>query len=150
MSFFESIKQQIDKAATSASVKVEELEKLTKNLISDEKKAELNKVLDSLKEKGFGPTVQSWISGGENQPISADKIKDALGVDKLQELAKKAEIKVQELPETLSKLLPQLVDKLTPEGKIPEQGLMADAYNFLKKITKSDAKPAEKPPEPKA
>lgn len=140
MSFFESVKQQIDKAAASASVKVEELEKLTKSLLSDEKKAELNKVLDSLKEKGFGATVQSWISGGENQPINAEKIKEALGVEKLQELAKKAEIKVQELPETLSKLLPQLVDKLTPEGKIPEKGLMADAFNFLKKVTSTQSK----------
>ena len=81
---------------------------------------------------GLGGVVQSWIGTGQNQPVSADQIHQVLGSDTVNQLAAKAGVDPSEAASSLSQLLPQLVDKLTPGGQIPEGGLMAQGLNMLK------------------
>ncbi|HMV37361.1 MAG TPA: YidB family protein, partial [Turneriella sp.] len=57
---------------------------------------------------------------------------EALGVQKIEELAAQAKMKASEVPQALSSLLPQIIDKLTPDGKEPENGIAATAVNLLK------------------
>ena len=66
--------------------------------------------------------------------INPDKIKEALGVNKIEELAAQAKMKASEVPQALSNLLPQIIDKLTPDGKEPENGIAAAAVKLLKGI----------------
>ncbi len=70
-------------------------------------------------EQGLGPIVQSWISTGENKPIEPEQIGQAVGTDLVSELAAKAGISAEELKKKLAEILPQAIDKLTPEGKLP-------------------------------
>ncbi len=84
-----------------------------------EKHGGLQGVMNEFERKGLGPTVQSWIGTGPNQPISADQVQQALGPDLLQQLSAKSGLSVQELTQKLSQVLPQAVDRLTPDGKIP-------------------------------
>jgi uncharacterized protein YidB (DUF937 family) len=81
----------------------------------------LGGLLDRLSGAGHGQAVASWIGPGENAPIPADKLGSALGQTTVSELARSAGISEQELLAQLSRVLPGIVDKLTPNGRIPNQ-----------------------------
>ncbi|MFO1472375.1 MAG: YidB family protein [Turneriella sp.] len=132
MSIQEDIKKYIDQASGQLNVGKEKLEGLVSSLALDEKKAQLDGIISSLKEKGLKDTVASWVGTGENQPINPEKIKEALGVHRIEELAAQAKMKASEVPQALSNLLPQIIDKLTPDGKEPENGIAAAAVKFLR------------------
>ena len=79
----------------------------------------LQGVVNEFERNGFGPTMSSWVGTGPNQPISADQMHRALGPELLQQLAAKAGMSVEDLTQKLAQVLPQAVDKMTPEGKLP-------------------------------
>src|SRR5262245_39473301 len=85
-----------------------------------EKHGGLQGVVSEFERNGLGPTVQSWVGTGTNQPISADEVHRAIGPDLLQQLAAKSGMSVQELAQKLSQVLPQAVDRMTPGGTIPK------------------------------
>jgi len=72
---------------------------------------------------GMGNIASSWVSTGQNQPISPDQIQNALGGSGgglLAQLAQSAGMSQGDASSQLSRLLPGLVDKLTPDGQIPQ------------------------------
>ena len=84
-----------------------------------EKHGGLQGVVNEFEKSGLGATVQSWVGTGPNQAISPDGVNRALGGDLLQQLAAKTGMSVQELTQKLSQVLPEAVDKLTPDGVLP-------------------------------
>ena len=76
-------------------------------------------LVTELQTKGLGPAVQSWISTGPNQPVSGDQIHQALGPDLLKELAAKVGMSPEDLAQKLAQVLPQAIDKITPNGAVP-------------------------------
>jgi uncharacterized protein YidB (DUF937 family) len=84
-----------------------------------EKQGGLQNVVSQFEKNGFGDTVKSWISQGQNLPITADQIHQALGSDKVRELAAKLGLPADKLAEMLAQHLPQAIDKVTPDGKLP-------------------------------
>jgi uncharacterized protein YidB (DUF937 family) len=85
-----------------------------------EKHGGLHGVVSEFEKNGLGATVKSWVGTGPNQPISPDEVHRALGPDLLQQLSEKSGLSVQDLTQRLSQVLPQAVDKLTPDGTIPK------------------------------
>jgi len=85
-----------------------------------EKHGGLQGVVNEFERNGLGPTVKSWVSTGPNQPISPEEVQRALGPDLLQQLSQKSGVSVQDLSRKLAKVLPQAVDKMTPDGAIPK------------------------------
>ena len=79
----------------------------------------LQGMVAELQSKGLGGAVQSWIGTGPNQPVSADQLHQALGPDTMAQLAAKLGISPQDLAAKLSVVLPQAVDKITPNGALP-------------------------------
>ena len=79
----------------------------------------LGGLLQSFQNKGLGDVVSSWVGTGPNQPISPDQVHSALGADTISEIASKLGISPQTASSGLSQLLPQMVDKLTPNGQVP-------------------------------
>lgn len=65
---------------------------------------------------GLGDAIGSWIGTGENQEVDANQLAGALGQDQIQGLADKAGLDVGKLLPMLSTLLPQIIDKITPDG----------------------------------
>jgi uncharacterized protein YidB (DUF937 family) len=80
----------------------------------------LQGVIGEFEKNGLGQTVKSWVGTGPNQPISPDDVHKVLGADLLQQLAAKSGVSVQELTQRLSQVLPEAVDKLTPNGALPK------------------------------
>ena len=79
----------------------------------------LQGVVSEFEKKGLGPTVRSWVGTGPNQPIAPEEVHKVLGPDLLRQLAEKSGLSEQDLVQKLSHVLPQAVDKLTPNGTIP-------------------------------
>lgn len=71
-------------------------------------------------QRGYGDAVNSWISTQRNRAISGDDVQQALGPDRVREVARDAGVTEQEASQGLSSVLPQLVDRLTPDGKLPD------------------------------
>jgi uncharacterized protein YidB (DUF937 family) len=102
------------------------------NLINNPTTGGLAGLIETFKSKGLGDVMASWIGTGENKPISPDQIKQALGSDKIQQLAAKVGISKDAASQHLSELLPQIIDKLTPNGKPPDADKLGEALNMLK------------------
>ena len=69
-------------------------------------------------QAGHGDTVKSWISTGENQPISPDAVHSAIGPDQINAIATKLGVDPAQASALVAKFLPNAVDKLTPDGAI--------------------------------
>jgi uncharacterized protein YidB (DUF937 family) len=81
----------------------------------------LNGLVDKLTQSGLGDVAASWIGKGANQPISPAQIVEALGQDKVEELAQEAGIPPEKGAEVLSEVLPNVVNEMTPDGEVPEE-----------------------------
>ena len=73
-------------------------------------------------KRGLGEVVNSWISTGQNLPITGDQVRSVLGSSELQSLAARAGIDPQAAMTACAQILPLLVDKATPDGRIPSTG----------------------------
>jgi len=90
----------------------------------------LEGLVQQFSQAGLGHIVQSWIGGGANLPVSADQLQQALGDSHLSELAQKLGTSPSEISGQLAQVLPGLVDKLTPNGQLPQGGVQ-DALGAL-------------------
>ena len=85
----------------------------------------------NFQSQGLGDIFSSWVSTGENKPIAPEQLQTALGQDKLQQLSGGAGMALQAALPLLAQLLPAVIDKLTPQGQLPQnnnllqQGLAA-------------------------
>ena len=107
-------------------------------LINNPQTGGLSGLVEQFTSKGLGGLVTSWIGTGENQPVSGEQIEQTFGSDKIQEIAQRLGISGTEASGGLAALLPQIIDKLTPEGKLPEGGLLDQGLDFLKKSLSND------------
>ncbi|NUS21768.1 MAG: YidB family protein [Mesorhizobium sp.] len=89
----------------------------------------LGGLLDKLKDAGHGNVADSWVGTGQNQPINPGDLGSALGPAVIREIAQRAGMNEQELLQQLSTALPGIVDKLTPNGQIPQNHQVASAFN---------------------
>jgi uncharacterized protein YidB (DUF937 family) len=92
----------------------------------------LQGVIQSFKDKGLGEIMSSWIGTGQNLPVSADQLKTGLGADLIGRLAAKVGVSPDVATAKLTEILPGIIDKLTPEGNVPESGLLQQGLNFLR------------------
>jgi uncharacterized protein YidB (DUF937 family) len=76
-------------------------------------------LVQAFQRQGLGDVVASWVSTGQNLPISAEQIGQVLGPQQLSQFASQAGLAPDAAGSTLAALLPQLVDKLTPDGQLP-------------------------------
>jgi uncharacterized protein YidB (DUF937 family) len=82
-------------------------------------KAGLEEMRDQFHKNGEGDKADSWIATGPNKPVDEPQLDKAVGRDVVDELAKATGLSRDELLQRLKQVLPEAVDKMTPEGKIP-------------------------------
>lgn len=91
-------------------------------------------LVQSFQQGGLGEVVNSWVSTGQNLPISADQIGAVLGGGQLQNIAAQLGVSPEQASGSLADLLPRVVDQLTPNGQLPQGGdLLAQGLDMLKK-----------------
>jgi uncharacterized protein YidB (DUF937 family) len=77
-------------------------------------------LMDKFSKGGLGDLFASWVGVGQNRPITAAQIQQALGSDQVAGVAAKLGIDPQQALGMLAQFLPVVVDKLTPSGRIGE------------------------------
>ena len=102
------------------------------DLLQDNQHGGLGGLLARFEQAGLGDAVKSWVGTGANQSISADDVQRVLDPQRLRDMAQQAGIPMDRLPSELANLLPQLVDKLTPNGHLPDSPLLAQAFSLLR------------------
>ena len=90
-------------------------------------------LLQKFQEHGLGNVADSWVSTGKNLPISGDQIQEALGSGALGDIASKLGLSTGDVSSQLADLLPGVVDKLTPNGQVPDMGSLGDLLGSLTK-----------------
>lgn len=83
---------------------------------------------------GLGHVISSWVGTGQNLPISTDQLQNVLHSGTLQQVAAKAGIDPTQLTGMMASLLPHLVDKMTPNGQVPNASAL---QQMLKGLTGS-------------
>jgi uncharacterized protein YidB (DUF937 family) len=81
----------------------------------------LGGLLNQFQQSGLGNVMKSWIGAGPNEAISPNQLSTVLGPKIIQILAQKTGMSEQEITSQLSQVLPGVVDKLTPNGRLPTQ-----------------------------
>lgn len=79
----------------------------------------LGELIDRFRNAGQGSTADSWIGTGPNASVNNEQMERALGADTIDDLARQTGLSRDELLSRLSKVLPEAVDKLTPDGRLP-------------------------------
>ena len=101
-------------------------------LLSSKETGGLAGLVENFTKAGLGDVISSWVSTGKNLPVSADQIVKGLGNDQVKQLASQVGLSSGDLSSTLAKMLPDIVDKLTPNGKVPTDDLLQQGLNLLK------------------
>jgi uncharacterized protein YidB (DUF937 family) len=81
----------------------------------------LNDLLNQFQQNGHGDAANSWVGKGQNKAISPDDLASALGSDRIDALTAQTGMSRDELLAGLSEHLPQVVDQLTPNGRLPTE-----------------------------
>ena len=81
----------------------------------------LGDILKQLEQSGHGDVAKSWVGTGPNKAISPQDLEKALGAEQVNTLAQQAGLSKVALLDGLSDQLPDLVDQLTPEGRVPTE-----------------------------
>lgn len=79
-------------------------------------------LVSSLQSGGLGDAVASWLGSGENASVAPEQLQSALGNDTISQFAEKAGVSGSEASSLLADILPQVVDKLSPDGQLPDAG----------------------------
>jgi uncharacterized protein YidB (DUF937 family) len=86
----------------------------------------LGDLLKQLQQNGHGETANSWVAPGPNKQISSGDLASALGADQINSLMSQSGLSREELLDGLSQHLPEVVNHLTPDGRLPTEGELAD------------------------
>lgn len=79
----------------------------------------LGDLLRQFQQSGHGDTADSWVRPGPNKQISPDDLAKALGADQIDALSSQTGMSRQDLLDGLSQHLPEVIDQLTPDGRLP-------------------------------
>jgi uncharacterized protein YidB (DUF937 family) len=95
----------------------------------------LSGLMETFQKVGLGRILESWVGSGKNLPISAAQVEQVFGDGTLGDLAAKAGLDKARTASALSGLLPQVIDKLSPQGAMPSGkdlgGLLASVGKLL-------------------
>jgi len=106
-------------------------------LLSNPQTGGLSGLVETFTKKGLGGAMSSWISTGQNLPVTGDQIQQALGQQQIQQYAQKLGSSSQDVSGGLASLLPEIIDKLTPDGKVPAQDSLQQTLSALVKTLSS-------------
>lgn len=95
----------------------------------------LGALLEQLQRAGFGAEADSWVGRGANSPLPADALDRVFGRDALAQIARQAGVSEQDAARGLAEVLPEVVDRVTPDGRVPDdEKLLASVDDLARKL----------------
>lgn len=91
----------------------------------------LGGLLRQFENAGLGDQARSWVSPGQNQPLSPDALGRVFGADGLTAIARQAGLSERDASAGLAQLLPEIIDRATPQGQVPDDDQLAGTLQDL-------------------
>jgi uncharacterized protein YidB (DUF937 family) len=85
-----------------------------------ERQGGMSGLLEKFRSNGMAQQADSWVGDGPNEPVSADQVRQALGDEEIERVAQATGASKDQAASGLAAALPDLVNKVTPGGKIPD------------------------------
>ena len=79
-------------------------------------------VLERFKNKGLSQQAASWVSTGANEELQPQTVTDVVGADELSRMSQQLGVSQEEVSSGMAQILPEMVNQLTPEGGVPDDG----------------------------
>ncbi|MEQ1898071.1 MAG: YidB family protein [Vicinamibacterales bacterium] len=92
----------------------------------------LEGIVQGFVKSGLGDLASSWVGKGANLPISTEQLQKGLGAGHISQLAASAGLSEAAVASALATLLPTVIDKLTPDGAVPEAGQLQGLMSSVK------------------
>jgi len=96
----------------------------------------LGDLLSQLQRAGFGAQADSWVGRGQNLPIPPEGMEQVLGRDGVAQIARHLGVSEADATRGLSQLLPEVVDRVTPDGRVPDLDSLAASVDALTRRTR--------------
>lgn len=129
MSLFDAIKNQALSALGNSNP---EMMKSITSMI--DQNGGVNGLIEKFQKNGMGEQVQSWIGTGQNLPISASQLAQVFDNQTVQNFATKLGIDPNTAMTMVAQFLPQIIDKLSPNGNLPKEGNSNAITDILGKL----------------
>jgi outer membrane protein OmpA-like peptidoglycan-associated protein/uncharacterized protein YidB (DUF937 family) len=97
------------------------------SLMFDDKRGGFAGFIDRFREKGLGDAVTSWLGNSENKVLSHSQLESVLGGSVIQQMATRLDLAPNSVTTALSHLLPSVIDKLSPDGRLPVGSMIPDS-----------------------
>jgi uncharacterized protein YidB (DUF937 family) len=91
----------------------------------------LSKIMGGLKANGLSAQADSWVGTGANQPVSGRDVEQAVGQEQIQQIAKQLGISESQAADAVAQALPEVVDKVSPDGELPPEQDLDAAFDKL-------------------
>lgn len=105
-------------------------------LLANQSQGGLSGLVQRFAGSGLGDVVNSWIGTGPNKPVTPQQVEQGLGSDTINQVSSQTGVGREEVKTHLAQVLPQLVDRLTPQGNVPPQqqqhDLLSQGMSMLK------------------
>jgi uncharacterized protein YidB (DUF937 family) len=97
------------------------------SMLNDPRTGGLDGLVRQFQQSGLADVVASWVGTGQNQGISPGDLTRALGNDRVGQLTRQANLPEGQGASILAQLLPVLIDRLTPQGQVPQQSQLGQS-----------------------
>jgi len=94
----------------------------------------LQKILAGLQQQGLGAQANSWVGTGANEPLTGDQVARVLGDQEISQIAQQLGVSNEEAAGELAQVLPQVVDKASPDGQLRSPAELEPAFEELQRI----------------
>ena len=131
MGFFDDVAGGLLKGAFSGQEGQSGLMETVMGLLKGSESGGLAGLAQAFNEKGLGDVISSWIGNGENLPVSPEQIQRVLGSGQVQQIAERLGISSDDASSGLAEILPNIVDKLTPDGEVPSEDVLSQSLSTI-------------------
>lgn len=135
MGLFDSIVNQATSAVSgqSSGSSAGPIEAVT-GLLGNAQNGGLQGLIATFQKQGLGDIITSWIGNGENLPISGEQVLAVFGSGQIQDIAQKLGLSLGDASGAVAGMLPQVVDKLSPGGQLPDGDMLAQGVSMLGRL----------------
>ena len=131
MGFFDDLVGKVVGAVEGSQGQEKGLAAAVMGLLTNQETGGIAGLMQTFNEKGLGEVISSWVGTGTNATITPEQVQEVLGGDVIRQMAEKSGVSVDAAKTQLAELLPSLIDKVTPDGKVPEGGLLDMGQELL-------------------
>jgi uncharacterized protein YidB (DUF937 family) len=97
----------------------------------------LQGLVSGLNKNGMADHVQSWVGSGQNKPVSAADVQEHADPAMLNKIAEQAHMTPEQVSQNIAKVLPEMVNKATPQGQMPTEDPFAKGSGMMQDMFKS-------------